>query len=234
MSIYVNSKFEIRYQWESIIKDKIFDRRLLKIGDNIGKGHFGIVKKATLMYNGKLRDVAVKSLIDYDGETEYHLKEEAKNMISMNHINVLKLIGVCFVNKKSKYPSLIMPFMSRKDLLTYVKDPNNENITVRQLVDFSLQIATGMHYISTNKFVHRDLAARNCMLSWGFVVKIADFGLSRQLNVNSDYYKSKRGVPLTFPIRWTAPEILISTQAGYTIKADVWSYGVTCWELFTR
>ena len=83
--------------------------------------------------------------------------------------------------------------------------------------------------MSKKRFVHRNIAARNCLVDSQFVCKIADFGLSRDV-YESDYYKvgSKSAC---LPVRWMPPESLL--YGRFTIKSDVWSYGVLMWEVFT-
>jgi serine/threonine protein kinase len=76
--------------------------------------------------------------------------------------------------------------------------------------------------------IHRDLAARNVLISEDFVVKIADFGLTRNI-FNTDYYRKTTDGRL--PVKWMAPEALFDRK--YTTKSDVWSYGVLLWEIFT-
>ncbi len=67
-------------------------------------------------------------------------------------------------------------------------DPSEPLLTNQELLTIVLQIAKGMAYISSKNLVHRDLAARNCLVATGLVVKIADFGMSRNLN-STDYYR---------------------------------------------
>ncbi len=87
-----------------------------------------------------------------------------------------------------------------------------------------------MDYLAQQKFVHRDLATRNCMINKFLIVKIADFGLSRDI-YKSDYYRVEdKKRPL--PVKWMAIESL--TEGVFSTKTDVWSFGIVLWELTTR
>lgn len=90
-----------------------------------------------------------------------------------------------------------------------------------------------MTYLAERNFVHRDLAARNCLIglfNGEAIVKVADFGLSRQFE-NKNYYRMNTNKEL--PFRWMPPELL-NGENIVTSKSDVWSYGVLVWELTTR
>ena len=148
-------------------------------------------------------------------------------MKDLKHPNVMNLIGICIGG--DSMPMIILPFMSNGDLLTYIRDEYNQP-TVKELLTFSIQIANGMSYLSSQKFIHRDLAARNCMLDDDFTVKIADFGLAKDV-YESEYYSSDN-TKTRLPVKWMAPESL--EKGIYNSKTDVWSYGVLIWELLTR
>ena len=110
-------------------------------------------------------------------------------------------------------------------------------IKTRRLLYWSYQIAEGMKFLSDNGIIHRDIALRNMLLTNSDIVKIADFGLAVSLFPNNSepqseslpQYWSRSNKPQ--PYKWMALESLVSNV--YSQASDVWSFGITVWELFT-
>ncbi|KAH8021338.1 hypothetical protein HPB51_015328 [Rhipicephalus microplus] len=210
----------------------LIHRRMLQLGPIIGQGHFGCVYLGTMKLEGKgqVQPVAVKTLHNGSrgGEVDsMAFLEEALIMKDFHHVNVLPLIGLSI--DETDGLMVIIPYMKYGDLLSYIRDERNTP-TVKQLITFGVHVAEGMKYLAETKFVHRDLAARNCMLSEDFIVRVADFGLSRDV-YEKDYY-SGDNKKTKLPVKWMAPESL--EKGIYNHKTDVWSYGVLLWELITR
>lgn len=157
--------------------------------------------------------------------------------------------GVCAVGKPM---CLMFEYMAHGDLNEYLRrcspvqqrtlsqgslmwpssqssEPDLCPLSCLDQLSVSKQVAAGMAYLSERKFVHRDLATRNCLVGENLVVKIADFGLSRNIYA-ADYYKASENDAI--PIRWMPPESIFYNR--YTTESDVWAYGVVLWEIFSH
>ncbi|XP_023153500.2 tyrosine-protein kinase Fes/Fps [Amphiprion ocellaris] len=207
-----------------VLKDKwVLDHDDIVLGNLIGRGNFGEV------YSGRLRSdntpVAVKSCKEnLAPEHKNKFLMEARILKHYDHPNIVKLIGVC-TQKQPIY--IIMELVQGGDFLSFLRHEGH-SLKPKMLVKMTENVASGMEYLESKKCIHRDLAARNCLVAEHNVVKISDFGMSRQ---QDDGVYSAEGGLRQIPVKWTAPEAL--NYGRYTTDSDVWSFGILLWETFS-
>ncbi|XP_071448591.1 muscle, skeletal receptor tyrosine protein kinase-like [Hetaerina americana] len=181
--------------------------------------------------------VAIKVLKESASrEAEEDFLREVEIMSAFQHENILSLIGVV-LQENGHSPWMVFEFMPFGDLAEVLRSNSRElwkpvpglpPLTKVSLLSVCIQIACGMSYLSAQRFVHRDLACRNCLVGADFTVKIADFGMSRDV-YTCDYYKI--GGSRMLPVRWMSPESVMFGR--FTLESDTWSYGVVLWEIYS-
>lgn len=225
-SLYCNPDEELNFRprldtFKELPRHKLHFKE--KIGDGqFGEVHIGEVERLGDILGGEFKKssrttVAIKTLkLNVDKNIKDDFFKEVKAMAGLKHSNVIRLLGVC----RDDPMCMIVEYMANGDLNQFLKEKEhtpslNESegwqdagqyISSQALFYMAKQVAAGMKYISSLNYVHRDLATRNCLVGHANTVKIADFGMSRNL-YSKHYYRVEGRVIL--PIRWMAPECIL-------------------------
>ncbi|XP_019386264.1 PREDICTED: discoidin domain-containing receptor 2 [Crocodylus porosus] len=225
-----------------------FPRKLLTFKEKLGEGQFGEVHLCEVEGMEKFMDkdfaldvnsnqpvlVAVKMLrADANKNARNDFLKEIKIMSRLKDPNIIRLLAVCIAEDPL---CMITEYMENGDLNQFLSrhEPQGTptsgapTVSYTDLKFMATQIASGMKYLSSLNFVHRDLATRNCLVGKNYTIKIADFGMSRNL-YSGDYYRIQGRAVL--PIRWMSWESILLGK--FTTASDVWAFGVTLWETFT-
>ncbi|GBM04718.1 Discoidin domain-containing receptor 2, partial [Araneus ventricosus] len=223
-------------------------RHRLHYIEKLGEGQFGevhlceaegIPELIDVPCLGSKKLVAVKTLRKTASEqARSDFYKEVKILSRLRDPNIVHVLGIC---TKDEPLCMIVEYMENGDLNQFLqqhvpentltspfKPPASKVLSHGSLIYMATQIASGMKYLESLNFVHRDLATRNCLVGKGYTIKIADFGMSRDL-YSEDYYRIEGRAML--PIRWMAWESILLGK--FTTKSDVWAFAVTMWEILT-
>ena len=195
------------------------EKSSIQFGRKLGTGKFGEAWQG--IWNGTT-EVAVK-ILEPNIISGNELYKEVAIMKFLKHPKLIQLYAVC-TQEEPIY--IITELMKRGNLLEYLRG-DGRSLKLPQLIDMGAQVASGMAYLEEKNYIHRDLAARNILVGENLICKVADFGLARV--IDEDIYEAHTGAK--FPIKWTAPEAAMYSR--FTIKSDVWSFGILLYELIT-
>ncbi|CAF0756592.1 unnamed protein product [Adineta ricciae] len=172
------------------------------------------------VYRGKLngQDVACKRVKSEEETNIKHLKK-------LNHNNIIRFRGVSISSPLFYIVMDYCPYGSLYDVLKRRREKDSCTKPT-QVLDWSKQISNGVNYLHSNKIVHRDLKSPNILIADDSILKISDFGTSKQLG-------SKQGQIMSFngTSAWMAPEVI--RREPCSEKVDVWSFGIVLWEILT-
>ena len=219
--IYEELSMNLKYPCfisEHVIKSEI-DRNQVKLLDKkLGSNHFGAVRQGLL----RATSVTIK-ILSASRESSYRSFLHEVHILQMfNHPNIVRLLGVC-TQERPYY--IITECLKHGNLLEYLNSSDGKSLLQPQLIEMAAQIASGMLQLEMLDCIHRNLAAQSIQVGENLVCKLSDF-----------HYVQAKQLGQFFPIRpstkWAAPEAL--TDQNFSIKSDVWSFGIVLYELITQ
>ncbi|KAJ6669618.1 hypothetical protein lerEdw1_000167, partial [Lerista edwardsae] len=168
----------------------------------LGEGAFGKVFLAECYNLCQEQDkilVAVKTLKEASDNARKDFHREAELLTNLQHEHIVKFYGVCVEGDPL---IMVFEYMKHGDLNKFLRAHGPDavlmaegnrlaELTQSQMLHIAQQIAAGMVYLASQHFVHRDLATRNCLVGENLLVKIGDFGMSRDV-YSTDYYRGQQ------------------------------------------
>ncbi|XP_051764697.1 tyrosine-protein kinase SYK isoform X5 [Ctenopharyngodon idella] len=218
--------YESPYADPEELRSTTVNRSDLTLEDGeLGSGNFGTVLRGVYQMKKTQKVVAVKILKNDDDNAavKEEMLREANVMQQLDNPYIVRMIGIC----EAENLMLVMELAELGPLHKFLQ--KNKHISMKNITELVHQVSMGMKYLEEHNFVHRDLAARNVLLVTQHYAKISDFGLSKALTEDENYYKAKGHGK--WPVKWYAPECM--NYFKFSSKSDVWSFGVLMWEAYS-
>ncbi len=236
-SVQVVSEKKSELDWQPILTafdqaqpEKMFliscqiNYKELNLEEELGKGSFGIVYKGSYQF----AQVAVKKLhTDNLSSSAYEeFRQEAEMMAQLRHPNIVHFYGYCSIPK-----CLVIEYMPKGSLFSVLQD-KAQTLDWKIRIRIAKDMVSGLAFLHSKNILHRDIKSLNVLLDAEGKAKLTDFGLSKIKNESKSLTKTHKNKELVGTLPWIAPELF--DKEKYTDKSDIYSLGITLWELASR
>eukprot|EP00051_Salpingoeca_urceolata_P030213 m.8472 g.8472 ORF g.8472 m.8472 type:complete len:1308 (+) comp3242_c0_seq1:447-4370(+) len=216
--------------FEGILSQRLLARKKLTALKVIGSGQFGKVYLANQVLQGG--EVVLRAVKMLRGKSTVDDKlaflEEMEITADLEHDHVVALVGIAALQR----PWLaVLEYMQYGDLKNVLQALREQHLSVTPLEKYHMcrQICSAMKFVASKGYVHMDLACRNCLLHENSVVKVGDFGLAHRVDPTLKTFELTKKAKLS--VKWLSPEV--PQTKLFSEFTDVWSMGVTMWEVFS-
>lgn len=211
------------------ITSKFIEKDEFELGEVLGAGGFGSVYKGTF----RRQTVAIKIMHKYtkNPAAQSESFKAELHVMSFNHPNIVKTLATTSLEKFDDGAWVVMEYVGGHTLHGLINDPDVEIDADRRL-KYCIQIASALAYAHKQKVAHLDLKPANILINGEDNCKVGDFGCSQKVELDTGKITPTNRSVLTGTFAYRAPELLRGEPP--TFKADVYSYGVTLWQLRSR
>ncbi|MFA6439793.1 MAG: serine/threonine-protein kinase, partial [Bacteriovoracaceae bacterium] len=191
--------------------------------EKLGEGGMGVVYKAQ---DTKLdRFVALKFLPAHVAKSEQEKSrffQEAKSASALNHPNVCTIYGIDEANDMQFIEMELVEGVTLRDKVDAASP-----LTIKQVVEYGIQISEALHEAHSKGIIHRDIKAENIMVNSKNQIKVMDFGLAKL----KGSLKLTRTSSTIGTLAYMSPEQIQGIEAD--VRSDIFSYGVVLFEMTT-
>ncbi|XP_045157467.1 serine/threonine-protein kinase mos-like [Mercenaria mercenaria] len=215
--------------FDSQISAKIINKEEFELGRVLGAGGFGSVYLGSF----KRQTVAIKVMHKYTKNPAAQLESfrAELHVMRFNHPNIVKTLAATHIDQFDDGAWVVMEYIGKSSLQGIINDHSEPFDSDRRL-KYSIQVASALAYAHKNKVAHLDLKPANILITSTDDCKVGDFGCSQRVEFDTGIVSPTNRSILTGTFAYRAPELLRGEPP--TFKADVYSYGITMWQMKSR
>ena len=172
------------------------------------------------------RKEGTKVVIKKPITTEIFMQEKYV-LANIRHANIIRLMDSSIAGS----PMLVFEYAVNGNLRNYLKSPAN-SFSISKLLVISTDVACGMSELEKRAIIHCAVKAKSILIDSHFVCKVASFSKAQCLKPGKSSYVPLSNLVITIATKWAAPEIL--SEKKFSIKSDVWAFGVLLSEVFSQ